>query len=140
MPPHKLIYMNLPKIKATISSFLLGEEGKISKSSVLAMGSMFAIGTLSTAVANAAHSSVSDLSFQTPNTEVATHTSAYVSGFGCVSVCAIGAGGCAGCGTLTACVNGNGDCAGGSACSGTGDCACGCSGDSGATCACGCAL
>ena len=49
--------MKLPQIKKTISSFLLEEDGKITKQSALTLGSILgaaAIGTLATDIANAA--------------------------------------------------------------------------------------
>lgn len=104
----------LSKIESTISSFLLGEEGKISKQSALSLGALLTGGVLATNIAQAAHSSTSTLEFTWPNIEKGIHTSAHSS-----------AGGCGGCGG--GCTGGG--CIGCSGCGGgPGSCGCGCGG------------
>lgn len=74
---------NLPKIKSVISSFFLGEEGKISKQSILSLGAMF-VGSV--AVADIAQAATNcEMEFSSPNTEIGrcVHSSS---------------GGCGGCG------------------------------------------
>lgn len=87
----------LPKIKSTISSFLLGEEGKISNQSILAIGSFLVgyaatvsslpqvalggCGSCACACACACgscaptHSSITGIVFDKPSIEVGTHLS-----------------------------------------------------------------
>lgn len=62
--------MDLPKLKSTISSFMLGEEGKMSKQSALVLGSMFMGTSLGILASNAHAATTCDIEYVEPGTEV----------------------------------------------------------------------
>lgn len=79
----------LPKIKSTISAFLVGEEGKISKQAALSLGALLTA-TAVAATAMAAHSSTSQIQFEQPATEKGIHSSAHTSAGGGGCGCGVG--------------------------------------------------